>query len=106
MIRDKMNLIKNNFIKKHGKYQRKYTNVLINHENKNEHLDIAINIHYQYISELKYKGIDTRKRNNYIQVWDTMINTVNNNPKINNQRASIKLFIKQVFNGQQINLPA
>ena len=41
---------------------KKYTNVLISHENKNEHLDIITNIHYQYISELKYKGIDTRKK--------------------------------------------
>jgi hypothetical protein len=70
---------------------KKYTSILIDHENKNEHLDIAANIHYQYISELKYKGIDTRKKNNYIQVWDTMTNTVSNNPKINVQRASIKL---------------
>ena len=73
------------------KVSTKYTSILIDHENKNEHLDIAANIHYQYISELKYKGIDTKKRNNYIQVWDTMINTVNNNPKIGVQRASIKL---------------
>ena len=73
------------------KVSKKYTSILIDHENKNEHLDIAANIHYQYISELKYKGIDTRKKNNYIQVWDTMINTVNNNSKIDVQRASIKL---------------
>ena len=64
---------------------------MIEHENKNEHLDIAANIHYQYISELKYKGIDTRKNKNYVQVWNTMINTINNNPKIDVQRASIKL---------------
>ena len=70
---------------------KKYTTILLEHENKNEHLDIAANIHYQYISELKYKDIDTKVKNNYIQVWDTMINTVNNNPKINVQRASIKL---------------
>lgn len=70
---------------------KKYTTILIEHENKNEHLDIAANIHYQYISELKYKGIDTKVKNNYIQVWNTMINTVNNNPKINVQRGSIKL---------------
>lgn len=70
---------------------KKYSSILIDHENKNEHLDIVENIHYQYISELKYKGIDYRKKNNYIQVWDTMINTINNNPKIDVQRASIKL---------------
>lgn len=70
---------------------KKYSSILMEHENKNEHLDIAANIHYQYMSELKYKGIDARKTNNYIQVWDTMINTINNNPKIDVQRASIKL---------------
>jgi hypothetical protein len=69
----------------------KYSSILMEHENKNEHLDIAPNIHYQYMSELKYKGIDIRKKNNYIQVWDTMINTVNNNPKIDVQRSSVKL---------------
>lgn len=73
------------------KVSKKYTNILINHENKNQHLDIAPNIHYQYISELKYKEISTNKKNNYIQVWDTMMNTINNNPKINIKRASIKL---------------
>ena len=73
------------------KISKKYTSILIDHENKNEHLDIAANIHYQYISELKYKGINYRKNKNYIQVWNTMINTINNNPKINIQRASIKL---------------
>jgi predicted DNA-binding protein (UPF0278 family) len=70
---------------------KKYTTILIEHENKNEHLDIAANIYYQYISELKYKDIDVRVKNNYIQSWNTMINTVNNNPKINVKRASIKL---------------
>jgi predicted DNA-binding protein (UPF0278 family) len=70
---------------------KKYTTILIEHENKNEHLDIAANIYYQYISELKYKDIDVRVKNNYIQAWNTMINTVNNNPKINVKRASIKL---------------
>ena len=73
------------------KVSKKYTTILMDHENKNEHLDISPNIHYQYISELKYKGFDIRKKNNYIQVWDTMANTVNNNPKIDVQRASIKL---------------
>ena len=73
------------------KISKKYTTILMDHENKNEHLDISANIHHQYISELKYKSIDIRKKNNYIQVWDTMVNTVNNNPKIDVQRASIKL---------------
>jgi len=73
------------------KISKKYSTVLMNHENKNEHLDIYANIHYQYISELKYKGFDIRNKKNYIQVWDTMINTVNHNPKIDVQRASIKL---------------
>ena len=73
------------------KVSKKYTSILIDHENKNEHLDIAANIHYQYISELKYKCIDCRKNKNYIKVWGTMINTINNNLKINVQRASIKL---------------
>ena len=78
-------------IKKAWNISKKYSHILIEHENKNEHLDIAANIHYQYISELKYKGIDARKNKNYVQIWDTMINTINNNPKIDVQRASIKL---------------
>ena len=73
------------------KISKKYSSILMDHENKNEHLDIAPNIHYQYISELKYKGIDYSQKKPYVQVWDTMNNTVMNNPKIDVQRAAIKL---------------
>ena len=70
---------------------KKYTTILMDHEDGNAFFDIAQNIHSQYISELKYKKLDTIEKRNYIQVWDTMINTVNNNPKIDVCRGAIKL---------------
>ena len=73
------------------KISKKYASILMEHETNNEHFDISPNIHFEYISELKYKKIDCRKKNNYIQVWDTMLNTLYKNPKIDVCRMAIKI---------------
>ena len=69
---------------------KKYSKILMDHEGRNEHFRIAPNIYHQFISELKVKNIPHTDKN-YIQVWETMLNTVQNNPKINICRAAIKL---------------
>ena len=69
---------------------KKYTSILMDHETKDEYFQLAPNIYHQFISELKLKNIP-QKDKNYIQVWHTMLNTVENNPKINVCRGAIKL---------------
>ena len=72
------------------KISKKYSTILMDHEDKNEYFEIAPNIYHQFISELKVKNVPHVGKN-YIQLWDTMINTIQNNPTISVCRASIKL---------------
>ena len=69
----------------------KYSKILIEHEKNNEYFNLAENIYHQYISELKLKKLDFTKKKNYVQIWNTMINTINHNEKINVCRSAIKL---------------
>lgn len=69
---------------------KKYSKVLIDHENNNESFLIANNTYHQYISELKVKNIP-HKNKNYIYVWETMLNTIEKNMDIDVCRASIKV---------------
>ena len=72
------------------KISKKYSTTLMDHEDNNEYFEIAPNVYHQFISELKVKKVPhTGKK--YIQIWDTMINTVQNNPKIRVCRGAIKL---------------
>lgn len=86
-----------NELKKQKKYHdawkisKKYTTILMDHSSKDEHFTLAPNTYQQYLSELKHKNIPWDKQKNYIQVWDTMINTLYNNPKVDVCRASLKL---------------
>ena len=73
------------------KISKKYTSILMEHEDNNDHFEIASNIYSQYLSELQLKNIDRNIKQRYIQIWQTMINTVNNNPKQSVCRAAIKL---------------
>ena len=70
---------------------KKYTSILMLHEKDNGYFCIAPDIHSQYLSELQYKKMDISNQRNYIQVWDTMINTINNNPKEDVCRIAIRL---------------
>ena len=71
------------------KISKKYTIILMDHEKDNKFFDIASSIYSQYLAELKDKKLSLKK--NYIQVWETMINTVNHNIKEDVCRAAIKL---------------
>lgn len=70
---------------------KKYTDILMYHEKNNEHLDMFSGIYCQFLHELKNKKIEISLKQNYIQCWKTVINTINNNPKINIQKAALKL---------------
>ena len=69
---------------------KKYTTILMEHEMNHEYFLIAPNIYHQFISELRFKKIPHTGKN-YIQVWETMLNTIENNPKANVCRGAIKL---------------
>ena len=70
---------------------KKYSQILMNHSKNDQNLDMCFAIHSQYISELKMKRIDFSNPKNYIQVWETLLNTLLNNPKITVQRGAVKL---------------
>ena len=72
------------------KISKKYSTILMYHEKDNENFQIAPNVYHQYISELKVKNIPHTGKN-YIQVWNTMLNTIQNNPKVDVCRSAIKL---------------
>ena len=72
------------------KISAKYSTILMDHEDRNEYFEIVSNVYHQFISELKVKKIPHVDKN-YIQIWDTMLNTVQNNPKIHVCRGAIKL---------------
>lgn len=70
---------------------KKYTQILMNHERNDENLDMCFDIHKQFIHELINKGLDISGKKNYIRCWDTLLNTLLNNPKILVQRNALKL---------------
>ena len=70
---------------------KKYTDILMQHSENDRNIDMCFAIHSQYIRELAANGIPRSKKNNYIQCWGTLLNTLLKNPKIKVQRAAIKL---------------
>lgn len=82
---------------KRGKYlegwniSKKYTEILMEHNENDKNLGMCFSIHGQYMNELKNKRIPRDKKINYIQCWDTLLNTLLKNSKINVQRGALKL---------------
>ena len=82
---------------KRGKYlegwniSKKYTEILMEHSENDKNLGMCFSIHGQYMNELKNKHIPRDKKINYIQCWDTLLNTLLKNPKINVQRGALKI---------------
>ena len=70
---------------------KKYTDILMLHSDGDKHIGICFVIHSQYMDELKKRCIPLHKNNNYVQCWDTLLNTLLRNPKVKVQRAAIKL---------------
>jgi len=52
----------------------KYSKILMNHIMNDNLYEISLTIYSQYMNELKNKKINTSK--NYVQIWETMINTI------------------------------
>lgn len=69
----------------------KYTNILMMHSKDDKNLNMCFEIHSQYMNELKNRNIPIDKKLNYIQCWDTLLNTLLKNPKVSTQRAALKL---------------
>ena len=68
---------------------KRYSDLLYKNINKNNYEQIANDIYKNYLNEIKPgKNI---KRENYVLIWDTMINTINNNKyNIDKKRNSIR----------------
>ena len=83
-------------LKKYKKYRdawnisKKYSNILMKHDEYNKHIMIFPSIRLQYINELRNKKIPFKNKP-YIQCWDTVKNTILNNPKLSCKIASIKI---------------
>ncbi len=70
---------------------KKYTSILMSHSENDRNIDMCFAIHSQYINELRTRRIPFSKKLNYIQCWDTLLNTLLRNPKISVQRGALKL---------------
>tara|TARA_B100000700_G_C14910792_1_gene792149 strand:- start:321 stop:635 length:315 start_codon:yes stop_codon:yes gene_type:complete len=70
---------------------KKYTDILMLHSENDRNIDMCFAIHSQYMNELRTRNIPRNKKINYVQCWDTLLNTLLKNPKINVQRGALKL---------------
>ncbi len=78
-------------VKEAWNISKKYSKILMNHEDNNKHLSMCFAIHSQFLNELKDKKIPSTPTKNYIQCWNTLLHTLLRNDKISVQRSSIKL---------------
>ena len=84
--------IKNNIkVRDAWNISKKYSQILMNNQKNDKNLSMCFVIHGQFINELRNKKLKFTKDNNYIQCWNTLLNTILNNPKIKCQRTAIKL---------------
>ena len=70
---------------------KKYTSILINNSKNDRNINVFPIIYGQFINELRNKKIIYSDTKNYIQCWNTTLNTIYKNPKIKCKRAAIKL---------------
>ena len=70
---------------------KKYTDILMLHSENDRNNDMCFAINSQFMNELTTRGIPHNKKLNYVQCWDTLLNTLLKNPKINVQRGALKL---------------
>ena len=52
----------------------KYSKILMNHITNDNRYEISLTIYSQFMNELKNKKLNTDKT--YVQIWETMINTI------------------------------
>ena len=70
---------------------KKYSQILMDHEDTNEHLIMYMNIHKLFLSELQNRKINNTIKKNYIQCWNTVLNTLLKDNPVKLQRRAIKL---------------
>ena len=66
--------IQNNYNYRNAwKLSHKYSSMLVKHIGKGNYYDLCIMYYTQYMNEINNQGYN--KKRNYIQIWNTMINT-------------------------------
>ena len=74
------------------KISLKYSAMLMNNIDKyNDLHDVVRGIYKQYISELNTHKLVATKDKKYIQIWETVMNTIQNNNNTKLHKGSIKL---------------
>ena len=58
------------------KLSHNYSNLLLKHIDNENLYEMCVLYHFQYMNEIKNHNYKHDKQRNYIQVWDTMMNTV------------------------------
>ena len=57
------------------KLSNKYSSMLMNHIENENYYELSMMYYSQYMNELHQRGYNKNKNKNYVQVWNTMINT-------------------------------
>ena len=77
-------------VKEAWKVSKKLSQILIDHINDKDIIQLSNQLYNEFLGEMKRRKIKLNK-SNYNQVWITMINIVKNNPKDKMKRMSIRL---------------
>ncbi len=70
---------------------KKYTDILMCNSKDDKNLGMCFAIHSQFMNELRNRNVPRNKKLNYIQCWNTLLNTLLKNPKVNVQKGALKL---------------
>jgi len=83
--RNNSKLIENNYYEAWN-ISYKYSSILLKKISHEDIFLLCFSIHKQYLNELKNKKINYNKDKNYIQVWNTMINSMKKNYNLSSIR--------------------
>ena len=70
------------------KMSLKYSQLLYNNIDKSDLYDRSLTCYYQFMNEMNSRGYPIKKRN-YIQIWETMINT--SSKRLDRNKSSVRL---------------
>ena len=68
------------------KISYKYSSILLKRISHEDIYFLCFSIHKTYLNELKHKKINCNQNKNYIQVWNTMINSMKKNYNLSSIR--------------------
>ena len=79
-----------NYTKYHESWEisHKYTKILMKSIDHNDLYSICSVVYGQYMNELRNKKLNYKDSKNYVQIWNTMMNTVLKNV---NSKSSVRL---------------